>query len=73
METLRDIDPFLPLLLLCAAEDELDHRTLLTADMVLTHVVEIPALLDAIETLLPETLRERAQRKSGHITLFRVH
>jgi len=73
VEALTDIDPFLPLLLLCAAEDKLDHRTLLTADMVLTHAVEIPALLDAIETLLSETLRERAQRKSGQITLFRVH
>ncbi len=72
VEALTDIDPFLPLLLLCASEGELDDRTRLMADMVLAHAVETPALLDAIETLLSETLRERAHRKSGHIALFRL-
>ena len=71
MEALTDVDPFLPLLLLCGSEEELDHRTSLMADMVLTHAVETPALLAAIATLLGESLRERAQRKSGHIALFR--
>lgn len=71
MGALTDIDRFLPLLLLRAAEEELDARTFLMADMVLTPPVETPALLDAIETLLSESLRERAQRKSGHIALFR--
>lgn len=71
VEALTDIDPFLPLLLLCGSENDLDHRTLMMADMVLTRAVEVPAVLDAIETLLAESLRERAQRKSGHIALFR--
>lgn len=71
VEALTDVDRFLPLLLLCGSEDELDHRTSLMADMVLTHAVETPALLEAVETLLGESLRERAQRKSGHIALFR--
>ena len=71
VEALTDVDAFLPLLLLCESEEELDHRTSLMADMVLTHAVETPALLAAIATLLGESLRERAQRKSGHIALFR--
>lgn len=71
VEALTNYDPFLPLLLLCASEDELDSRTRLMADMVLTHPVEFSALLNAIETLLSESLRERAQRKSGHVALFR--
>jgi len=71
VQALTDIAPFLPLLLLCAVEAELDAQTLFLADMVLSHRVEVPALLDAIETLLSESLRERAQRKTGHIALFR--
>ncbi|HOC57356.1 MAG TPA: hypothetical protein PKI20_17185 [Verrucomicrobiota bacterium] len=71
VQALTDIAPFLPLLLLCAVEDELDEQTLFMADMVLSPRVEVPALLDAIETLLSESLRERAQRKTGHIALFR--
>ena len=71
VEAVTDVDAFLPLLLLCGSEEELDHRTSLMADMVLTHAVETPALLAAIASLLGESLRERAQRKSGHIALFR--
>jgi CheY-like chemotaxis protein len=63
---LTDIDPFLPLLLLCDPEDELDHPTLLMADTVLRHPISAAALLDALDLLLTETLRERVFRKSGH-------
>ena len=71
LEALTDIDPFIPLLLLCVSKDELDHQTSLMADMVLTHPVGFPALLDAIENLLSKALRERMQRESGHVALFR--
>jgi hypothetical protein len=66
---LTDIDPFLPLLLLCDPEDELDHPTLLMADTVLRHPISAAALLDALDLLLTETLRERVFRKSGHVAL----
>jgi hypothetical protein len=61
--------PFLPLLLLCDPEDELDHPTLLMADTVLRHPISAAALLDALDLLLTETLRERVFRKSGHVAL----
>ena len=66
---LTDIDPFLPLLLLCDPEDELDHPTSLMADMILRHPISATALLDALDMLLTETLRERVSRKSGHVAL----
>jgi len=71
LEASTDIDPFIPLLLLCVSQDELDHQTSLMADMVLTHPVGFLALLDAIETLPSETLRGWVQRKSGHVAPFR--
>ncbi|HCL92413.1 MAG TPA: hypothetical protein PLI04_04645 [Verrucomicrobiota bacterium] len=71
LQALTDVDPFLPLLLLCKREDELDDSTQFMADMVLTDKAATPVLLDAIETLLSESLRERAQRKAGHVALFR--
>lgn len=66
---LTDIDPFLPLLLLCDPEDELDHPTSLMADAVLRHPISATALLDALDMLVTETLRERVFRKSGHVAL----
>jgi len=66
---LTDIDPFLPLLLLCDPADELDHATSLMADMILRHPISTTALLDALDMLLTETLRERVFRKSGHVAL----
>ena len=71
IEALTNIDPFLPLVLTCDSEIDLDHRTSLMADMVLNHPVEASILLDTIDTLLAETLKERVYRKSGHVAIFR--
>ena len=60
-------DPFLPLILTCDADTELDHDTLLMADLVLRHPVQPSALLEGIDTLLGESLRERVYRKSDYI------
>ena len=71
LEALTDIDPFLPLVLTREPEAELDHATLLMADMVLTHPVEPLALVEAIDTLLVETLKERVHRKSSDLAICR--
>ena len=71
LEALTDIDPFLPLVLTHESEVELDHATSLMADMVLTQPVEPSALLEAIDTLLVETLKERVHRKSADFTIIR--
>jgi CheY-like chemotaxis protein len=67
---LTDVDPFLPLLLLCDPEDELEHPTSLMADTVLRHPIRASALLDALDMLLGETLKERVFRKSGHVAVL---
>ena len=71
LEALTDIDPFLPLVLTREPEVELDHATSLMADMVVTHPVEPLALVEAIDTLLVETLKERVHRKSGDLAIYR--
>lgn len=71
LEALTDIDPFLPLVLTREPEFELDHATSLMADMVLTHPVEPLALVEAIDTLLVETLKERVHRKSSDLAIYR--
>lgn len=71
LEALTDIDPFLPLVLTREPEVELDHATSLTADMVLTHPIAPLTLLEAIDTLLGETLKERVYRKAGDFALIR--
>ena len=71
LEALTDIDPFLPLVLTREPEAELDHATSLMADLVLTHPVEPSALLEAIDMLLVETLKERVHRKSSDLAIYR--
>ena len=71
LAALTDVDPFLPLILTCDADTELDHDTSLMADLVLKHPVQSSALLDGIDTLLGESLRERVYRKSGYIATLR--
>ena len=71
LEALTDIDPFLPLVLTREPEIELDHATSLMADLVLTHPVAASALLEAIDMLLVETLKERVHRKSGDLANYR--
>lgn len=71
LAALTDVDPFLPLILTCDANTELDHDTALMADLVLKHPVQPPALLDGIDTLLEESLRERVYRKTHYIATMR--
>jgi DNA-binding NtrC family response regulator len=71
LSALTDVDPLLPLILTCDADAELDHETALMADLVLKHPVQPSALLDAIDTLLGESLRERVYRKSDYIATLR--
>lgn len=71
LTALTDVDPFLPLILTCGADTKLDHDTALMADLVLKHPVQPSALLDGVDTLLGESLRERARRKSEYIATLR--
>ncbi len=71
LAALTDVDAFLPLILTCDADTELDHDTSLMADLVLKHPVQPSALLDGIDTLLGETLRERVYRKSDYTAILR--
>lgn len=68
---LTDIDPFLPLVLTCESEVELDHQSALMADLVLRHPVTPAALRDGIDLLLAESLRERVYRKSEYTAVLR--
>lgn len=71
LAALTDVDPFLPVILTCAADVELDYETALMADLVLRHPVSAPALQEGIATLLGESLRERVYRKSDFIATLR--
>lgn len=71
LEAITDASPFLPLVLICESTVELSHATSLMADMILVHPVAPGTLLDAVETVLQETLRERARRKAGSIAILR--
>jgi response regulator RpfG family c-di-GMP phosphodiesterase len=71
LTALTDVDPFLPVILTCDDAAELDHETALMADLVLKHPVQPSALLDGVDTLLGESLRERAYRKSDYIATLR--
>jgi len=69
--SLTDVDPLLPVILACDATAELSHETALMADLVLRHPVQPSALLEGIDTLLRESLRERAHRKADYIATLR--
>jgi two-component system sensor histidine kinase/response regulator len=71
LAALTDVDPFLPVILTCTADAELDYEAALMADLVLRHPVSAPALRDGIDTLLAESLRERVYRKSDFIATLR--
>lgn len=67
LEAITDVNPFLPLVLVCSPTDALDHATSLMADLVLTYPLRTSALLEAVDTVLEETLAERAQRKAANL------
>jgi DNA-binding response OmpR family regulator len=65
------VDAFVPLVVICDRCEILDHETVTAADLVLRRPLTDRQLSDGIHTVLGETLRERAQRKSGYIFAFR--
>lgn len=71
IDELTDIDPFLPLLLLCDPEDTLDHATSRMTETLLHHPVGATELLGALDVVLTETLKDRVFRKSGHVAGLR--
>lgn len=71
LEALTDANPLLPLVLICKTTGELSHAASLMADMILAEPIEKSALLDAVDTVLEETLIERARRKTGAIAILR--
>lgn len=70
LKAITDHNPFLPVVLTCRSRDALDFSTLLMADMVLETPVKYSALLDAVDTLLNERLRERAYRKAEDLKVL---
>jgi DNA-binding NtrC family response regulator len=68
---ITDIDAFVPLILICDRCDELEHDTSAAVDLVLRRPIKAQNVVDGIHSVLSETLRERAQRKSGYIFAFR--
>lgn len=70
LKAITDARPFLPVVLACGTNAELDHATSLMADMILMRPVKPTALLDALDTVLEETLRERARRKASALTIL---
>lgn len=65
------VDAFVPLVLLCDRCEMLDHETAAAADLVLRRPLTDRQIADGLRAVLEETLRERAQRKSGYIFAFR--
>jgi hypothetical protein len=71
VEEIGNIDAFVPLVLVCDRCDTLDHETSAAADLVIRRPMAARQLIDGMLTVMGETLRERAQRKSGYIFAFR--
>lgn len=69
LRALTDQNPFLPVVLTCRSRALIDHATFLMADAVLESPIRYSALLDAVNTVVRETLRERAHRKAQDIKL----
>jgi DNA-binding response OmpR family regulator len=71
VQEIVNVDAFVPLLLVCDRCETLDTETVAAADLVLRRPLTARQLIDGVHTVLEETLRERAQRKSGYIFAFR--
>jgi hypothetical protein len=71
VEEITDFDAFLPLVLICDRGDVLDDRIVAAADLVFRHPVIGSALVNAFKDLLSESLRERTQRKTNCLFVFR--
>ncbi len=64
LNALRDHDAFLPIVLTCEPNVRVDIETAFMADLILRHPIESAELLDGIDMLLSESMRERAARKA---------
>lgn len=64
LTALTDVDPFLPLVLVCEKDRKLAHPVALMADLVLRHPVTATALVGGLDMLLAESLRDRVYRKA---------
>ena len=71
LEAITDASPLLPLVLICGRTTELSYEASRMADIILRQPFDTPTLLDAVETVLEETLRERAHRKAGTVAILR--
>jgi len=65
LEAITDASPLLPLVLICGRTTELTYAASMMADMVLRQPFELSLIVESVETVLEETLRERAHRKAG--------
>lgn len=71
VQEIVNVDAFVPLLLVYDRCETLDTETVSASDLVLRRPLTQRQLIDGVHTVLEETLRERAQRKSGYIFAFR--
>lgn len=71
VQEIVNVDAFVPLMLICDRCETLDAETAAAADLVLRRPLTHRQLIGGVRTILEETLRERAQRKSGYIFAFR--
>ena len=71
VQEITDVDAFVPLIVVCERCDALEHGTSAAADVVLRDPVAPRQLVEGVKGILAETLRQRAQRKSGYIFAFR--
>jgi len=71
VQEIINADAFVPLLVVCDRCESLEAETVAAADLVLRRPVTHRQLIAGVHTVLEETLRERAQRKSGYIFAFR--
>lgn len=71
VKEITNVDAFVPLILLCDRCETLDFEAVAAADLVLRRPLTDRRAIEGLQTVLGETLRERAQRKSGYIFAFR--
>ena len=71
VQEIVNVDAFVPLVLFCDRCETLHHETTAAVDLILRRPLTNRQVIDGLQTVLEETLRERAQRKSGYIFAFR--
>jgi len=71
VQEIVSVDAFVPLMLICDRGDVLGLETSAAADLVVRRPITARQIAESLKMLLGETLRQRAQRKSGYIFAFR--